>query len=104
MDYSKFYDMYYNIWKVFETVELWIKGAEVKTKEEVHIVTQMIVHIILFLNIKYENKSRIEEVMKKLISENKIKHINSCYSQEDIVNFLKEMWKMYYELFELDNF
>lgn len=103
MDYSKFEDMYYEIGKVLEITSSWIvKDLELKTKEEIHIVTQMIAHIILFLDIKYENKSRVEEVMKKLISENKIKHINNCKSKKDIIDFLENISKNYYSLYELE--
>lgn len=99
MDYDKFDDMYYDISVIFRDVEFWVEyWTEIKTKEEVHIVTQMIVHIMLFMNIKYENKTRVEEVMKKLITENKIKHINSCKSKEDIVDFLEYMYKEYRNL------
>ena len=96
MNYDKFDDMYYDISVTFKDVEFWIEyWTEIKTKEEVHIITQMITYIMLFLNIKYEDKARVEEVMKKLIAENKIKHINSCKSKEDITDFLEYMYREY---------
>ena len=99
MNYDKFDDMYYDISVTFKDVEFWIEyWTEIKTKEEVHIITQMITYIMLFLNIKYEDKARVEEVMKKLIAENKIKHINSCKSKEDITDFLEYMYREYRNL------
>lgn len=98
MDYDKFDDMYYNIGDMFKIMHRWIGTIELKNKEEVHITTQFVTHLMLFINIQYNNRSLVEQVMKNLIYKNKVKHINSCESQKEIENFLKKMSDEYFNM------
>lgn len=109
MQEERKFDKYdYMCWEIADIFDkfhqLIIEDCTIETKDEVHQTTQLITHIMIFLDIKYENKSRVWEAMRLLMSRNEIKHINSCKNKKDILNFLQNMRDIYNEFAELNEF